>query len=91
MKREDLLLEVFRKCYQISTNSKYDVFFDYAPHCNIYTIYYYINGWNPDDEPIYLKSDVDISRKITIKTLQQTIKELDKLWESIEVSNLKID
>lgn len=84
MNKEDLILKVFKKCYEISNNSKTDVFFDYAPHCNFYGVRYYLEGANNTDDC----NNINISDSITIKNLQKTLKELDKLWELIVENNL---
>lgn len=90
MKKEDLLLKVFRKCYYISTHSKCDVFFDYSPHCNFYSVYYYKEGWGVSKNPFYLhRINGDVNDTITIDNLTRTYQELNKLWELIEENNLK--
>lgn len=43
-----LLCEVLNKCYEISTKTIADVFFDYAPHVNTFTVWVYRNGWTPE-------------------------------------------
>lgn len=40
-----LLCEVLSKCYEISTNTKADVFFDYAPHVKAFSVFVYRDGW----------------------------------------------
>lgn len=43
-----LLCEILNKCYEISTNTKADVFFEYAPHVKRFTVYVYRNGWTQE-------------------------------------------
>lgn len=77
MEKVDLLSKVVKKCYEISTNSKTDVFFSYTPHTNTYDVAWVLNGWiGQNDEYTYLN---------------KTLKELDKLWELIEENNSKIN
>lgn len=40
-----LLCEVLSKCYDISTNTVADVFFEYAAHVNTFSVYMYRDGW----------------------------------------------
>ena len=43
-----LLCEILSKCYEISTNTKADVFFDYAPHVNTFSVFVYRDGWTEE-------------------------------------------
>ena len=45
MKKNTLLCEVLSMCHHISNKSKADVFFEYSPHCDSYTVCFYRNGW----------------------------------------------
>lgn len=88
MKKVDLLAKVVKKCCEISTNSKTDVFFRYDPHVDTYDVEWVLNGWTgQNDEYTYLNTITHIS----MNNLENTLKELDKLWELIEESNLRIN
>lgn len=41
----EILCEILSMCYRISNNSKADVFFNYSPHCDCFTVNYYRDGW----------------------------------------------
>ena len=72
---QDLLAELLLKCYEINMETKCDIFFNYAPHCNIISVYIYENGWNQCVEPIYL-SDVggDFINVVNLNTLLTKLK-----------------
>lgn len=84
MKKQELILKVLEKCYFISTHSKCDVFFRYAPHVNSYDVDYYFEGWDIAKENI----SIDICTKVNCENLMSTLKELEILWQSIEENNL---
>lgn len=84
MYKADLIGKIVKKCYEISTKSKADVFFNYYPHCNTYEIKYHLEGWDYNSKGTYLTDDAIID---DIYNLEKTLKELDKLWESIEENN----
>lgn len=44
------LVDIFRKCYEISKNTKADCFFDYSPHVNGISISAYRRGYDNKDE-----------------------------------------
>lgn len=77
---KELLLKILALCYEISTTTKADVFFDYQPHCNYYGVRYYKYGWDENDEAIY----IDISTKINIKNLKNTLEKLEKLKSEVK-------
>lgn len=77
MSKADLLSKVCKKCYEISINSKADVFFYYSPQCNAYSVNYYMKGWKENVETIY----IDIVTDITMKNLKRTLNELDKIYK----------
>ena len=43
--KNELLCDILSMCVYISQHSKVDVFFDYSPHCNAYSVFYYPEGW----------------------------------------------
>lgn len=44
------LVDIFKKCYEISKNTKADCFFDYSPHVNGISISAYRRGYNDKAE-----------------------------------------
>ena len=72
-----LLCEVLSMCNFISRRSKADVFFDYAPHCNSYSVFYYRDGWTEyaAGEMVWMNSVT----KITQKNLRATLAKLNAL------------
>lgn len=75
--KNKLLCEVLSMCYCISEESEADVFFDYAPHCNSYSIFLYRDGWTQETagDMVYL----ECVTKITCKNLRRTIAKLNAL------------
>lgn len=79
-KLKDLFLKVVELCYEISTTTKADVFFNYSPHVNYFTIYYYADGWEENKEADYTTNSTEItekSLKIAINKLENFKKELN--------------
>lgn len=52
---EDLLKIIVGHCYEISTQTKADAFFDYAPHTSEITIRIYPDGWSAEADPEYIR------------------------------------
>ena len=71
------LCEVLNMCYRISNNSKADVFFEYAPHCGSYSVYWYPDGWKTgtSEKIIY----IDLVTQISYRNLKKTIERLDAI------------
>lgn len=65
----ELLCEVLSICHKISTESDADVFFDYAPHCNYYSVYWYRDGWSENK----MMEWVDMTSRITEENIELTI------------------
>lgn len=85
----ELLKKVLEKCYFISTHSKCDVFFEYSPHINCFTINYYEDGHNEKTYPIYLKDA--FVEYCTIRNLSKALMNLDKLYEEVMNGDVKIE
>lgn len=77
---KELLLKVLALCYEISTTTKADVFFVYHPHCNYYSVRYNKDGWDENDETIY----INLSTEINIKNLKITLEKLEKLKSEVK-------
>lgn len=45
-----LLGQIIATCYEISTQTKADAFFDYSPHTSQISISIHPTGWNENDE-----------------------------------------
>lgn len=78
-----LLCEILSICFRISRDSDADVFFDYAPHCNAYSIFYYLEGWTQETarNMVYM----DCVTKITCKNLRATLAKLNALAAELGV------
>lgn len=50
MDKLNILIDIFKKCYEISKNTKADCFFDYSPHVNGISISAYRRGYDNKDE-----------------------------------------
>ena len=67
--------------YELSTETKADVFINYHPHVNYLGFSIYKNGWNSDAEP-----DIqEITMHISLKNLDKTIKVLQEVRKELEV------
>lgn len=47
---KEKVLKIMYMCYEISNNTKSDVFFHYSPHTNAVEVWIYENGWISKDE-----------------------------------------
>lgn len=77
-----LLCEVLNMCHRISVDSKADIFFEYSPHCDAYSVNYYRDGWTMQstaDDFVYLNCVTKITRrnlKVTLAKLNDIASEL---------------
>lgn len=75
------LMQAVGMAYELSTETKADVFIDYHPHVNYLSFSIYKNGWNSDAEP-----DIEeIAMDISLKNLDKTIKVLQEVRKELEV------
>lgn len=79
-----LFCEILSMCYRISKHSKADVFFEYAPHCNAYTVFWFRDGWTERTagDMEYLNCVTHISRvnmKVTLAKLHDIAAEMGVL------------
>ena len=54
---QEKLQEIVARCYEISTKTKADAFFDYSPHTRQISVCVYENGWSEDatiEDVIYI-------------------------------------
>lgn len=72
-----LLCEVLNMCSRISMGSEADVFFEYAPHCNSYSIYYYLEGWTQETAGDMVC--LNCVTQITCKNLKATLAKLNAI------------
>lgn len=89
---QEKLQEIVALCYEISTKSKADAFFDYSPHTRQISVIVYENGWNEDatieddaiefDYPVYFGKGVFLDDR---KTFDDGLEGLDKT-----ISRLKL-
>lgn len=86
-----LILKIVNKAMLVSNNTKADVFVNYSSHINNLTVFYYIDGWDKDEdfnyyEEIYIDKQ---TREETIAKLRNILLELQNLQysqESLEAS-----
>ena len=71
------LCEILSMCRLISRESDADVFFDYAPHCNAYSVYWYRDGWTQETagDMVWL----NCTTKITCKNMNDTLAKLNAI------------
>lgn len=79
-----LLCEVLSMCHRISLQCDADLFFEYAPHCNAYSVFYYSDGWTAETagDMVFL----DCVTKITRKNLESTLAKLNAIAAEMEVA-----
>lgn len=82
---EILLKEIIAYCYQISTQTKADAFFDYIPHIKAISIRIYHNGWSAKSEPGYLNykgnRDIYFNNDIYgIEGLEYAVQKLERMY-----------
>lgn len=79
----EFLCALVSKCYQISTTTDADVFFEYFPHVNTFTVYVCPDGWTPENagHMEYLAQ----SLQVTKANLLSTIAKLFELESKLEV------
>ena len=79
----ELLCEILSTCHYISRNTDADVFFEYAPHCNAYSIFWYRVGWT--EETAINMEFLECVTKITCENMRKTIAKLNALAEEMGV------
>jgi hypothetical protein len=72
---EEYLLKVFRKCYEISTTTDHDVFFDYYPHINCYEIDVHFGGWRDNRITTHI---TEPNTHVTLENMEETLEKLKK-------------
>jgi len=77
------ITKIFESCLEISTTTKHDVFFQYAPHVNCFSVHYYIDGYVKGKESVYAGAkDGEIFCQIELTDsyiIEQIIAELNEL------------
>ncbi len=57
MDKLNILIDIFKKCYEISKNTKADCFFNFSPHVNSISIDVYPKGYRNSDDTEYIWLD----------------------------------
>jgi len=82
---EDLLTNILGKCYEISTQTKVDVFFDYAPHTSEIMIRIYPNGWSAEADCEYIRhkgtNSIYFDNEDGTERLEYALEQLAKLYD----------
>ena len=72
--REDimrLMAEAFGLCYEISTHSEADCFFNYSPHVNGFCVQVFEAGWAEDAKGEYYAFCADANRDNLLEVLDK--------------------
>ncbi len=82
---EVLLKEMIAYCYEISTQTNADAFFDYIPHIRAISVRIYPDGWSAKSDAEYIEyeghREVYFNNDIYgIEALEYIVRELDKLY-----------
>lgn len=71
------LCDILSMCFRISRNSDADVFFEFSPHCDAYSVYYYRDGWTAGTAGNM--EYMECVTKITSKNMRSTLAKLRAL------------
>lgn len=77
MTTRSAMRQVLLLCMQISENTKVDAFFEYAPHCNAYTVRIYHDGWAEGGNSEYVNCVSDVC----LDNLERTIRALAEIYK----------
>lgn len=77
---KELLQKIIIKAYEITMNTKHDVFVDYAGHVNGVHIFIYEDGWKPNKEMSFSK-DIYLNIKNTRKELEKVLDILEEYYK----------
>lgn len=78
-----LLEKIIGYCYSISTQTKADAFFDYAPHTSEITVRIYPDGWTSESDCINISYKEERSTYFEYygpKILETVIQKLEKIY-----------
>ena len=81
---EVLLKEIIARCFEISTQTKADVFFDYHPHITSISIRIYLDGWSTNSDCLNMKykgEQIINFGSWGTESLVYALEELDRLYE----------
>lgn len=84
-KADNLLKQIISKCYEISTQTPADVFFNYSPHTSEISVRYYPKGWDVDhDECVHFRyrynESIYFGGKNGIEPLENIFEQLNELY-----------
>lgn len=66
-----LMAEVLGLCYEISTNSEADCFFNYSPHVNGFCVQVFEFGWAEGTKGEYYAFFADVNRDNLLEVLDK--------------------
>ena len=69
-------------CVEISEDTEHDVFFEYLPHVNGFSVHYNKGGWKANEESTYLFGGYQIFDVDDTETMEKVIEELMKLKDT---------
>lgn len=77
---EKLMEKIMSKAYEVTKNTKHDVFVIFYGHVNSIDVYYSKNGWSEDnvDDKIDIAS-INLESEKAIEKLQQCLQKLEEL------------
>ena len=82
---EDLLTNILGHCYEISTQTNADAFFEYAPHTSEITIRIYPDGWSAEADCEYIRyretNSIYFNNEDGTEMLEYALEQLDKLLD----------
>lgn len=80
---KDKIVEIMGKALDVSENTNIDVFVEYSPHCSLFELRTFNNGWSSSVYPdvtdrVYLDSSDDVDAKLDdildrLNTMSHTI------------------
>ena len=66
-----LMAEVLCLCYEISTHSEADCFFNYSPHVNGFYVHVFEFGWAEGAKGEYYAFSADVNRDTLLEVLDK--------------------
>ena len=70
-RNERLLAEVLGLCYEISTNSEADCFFNYSPHVDTFDVQFFEFGWAVGAKGEYIAYCTKVTQDNLLQVLDQ--------------------
>lgn len=79
---EELLQKIIIKAYEVSKNTKHDVFVDFAGHVNSLRVYVCLDGYEEHKSfDTTMETYLHLNKEVVLENLQNILKNLEELEE----------